>query len=522
MQLLTKRDICRLSYDRRLSNREIGRLAKVSSTTVGKYRSLLASAGISRERLDLLSDSDLHAAIQAQHKGNTKRFFEPNWDQVYQDYQKRDVTISLLYAEYLESAQPTAEEAVRSESSFSRKLREYCEARGLTMRQPHLPGQEMFVDFSGKHLYWTDPRTGVRHAAELFVAVLGASQLLFVTAVPSQKKGDWIEANIRALEYFGGVPVMVIPDNLKSAVVKTGGKGRDPIINRSYVDFSDHYNTIIVPARPECPQDKALAEIGVRITNIWVIARLRNHIFHSCAEINQAIAPLNEIINNKKSRRLMGKCRRERFAEIEAAHLQALPSQRHEYAEWAHGFRVPKDYHVAYRGDFYSVPHRLVGQTVDYCVSRTTLKIFTPSSAAPVAVHLLGNGAGQTITSREHMPEAHQMYHARNVDDLLEWGKDVGPEVREFFDCIIANKHIKPIFAIRQMSRAQKLAKDFGHDRLRAVCKRANAVGICAVDSIHNMLKNEIDLRPPSGEPKIAARPIPHNNVRGGAAYSGE
>jgi transposase len=236
--------------------------------------------------LKTLSDAELIDLLQAKYKGGAKDFIEPDWDHVYREFQKANVTIALLYSEYSDSCAGKKGGAVRSEASFGRKLREHCKARGLSMRQEHLPGQEMFVDFSGKHLYLTNRETGERTPVEIFVASLGNSQLMFITAVASQKMPDWIEANVRAFEYFGGVSAMTIPDNLKSGVDKPAHRGHEARINRSYIDFAEHYGTVIVPARPLHPQDKALAEIAVRITNMWVIGQLRNHVFYSLGEMN--------------------------------------------------------------------------------------------------------------------------------------------------------------------------------------------------------------------------------------------
>lgn len=521
-QKLTLRDTCRLCLDGRLSSREIGRLAGVSATTATKYRNLSAIEGITDQTLGDFSNEQLEELLQAVNKGNQKDFVEPNWQQVYDDYQKRDVTVSLLYAEYVDAAQPAEGQAVRSESSFSRKLREFCERRGLSMRQEHLPGREMYVDFSGKHLYCTDPTTGDRKPVELFVAALGYSQKLFVTAVASQQKADWIEANVRALEYFGGATTMIFPDNLKSAVTKPRSHGSEAVINRSYLDFADHYGTIIVPTRPVKPKDKSLAEIGVRITNIWIIAALRNHTFFSIAEINAAILPLLDRINRKVSRRLHGRSRQDLFEEVEAPKLKPLPARRHEYADWIHEVRVPKDYHIPYRGNSYSAPHHLAFTTVSVSIARTTLKIYSRSSVAPVAVHLLNAGVGQTITNKEHMPEKHRLYHSQNVQDLLEWSSVVGGSVRSLFEALLANPRIPAIHAIRQMSRAQKLEKQYGRSRLVEACSRASAANAHNVDTVANILKNEIDLRPPGQGVVTVAVPVAHANVRGPEAYKGD
>ena len=387
------------------------------------------------------------------------------------------------------------------------------------MRQEHVPGRQMFADFSGKHLYITNPKTGEEAPVELFVAALGGSKKIFVTAVPSQKKADWIEANTRAFEFFGGVTMIITPDNLKSAVDKPKRFGSEAKINRSYLEFAEHYDTLILPTRSVKPQDKALAEIGVRITNIWIIARLRNHVFFNISEINQALAPLLDIINNKRTRALQWRSRQELFEELEAHELRPLPSTRHEYADWYHDIRVPKDYHIVHRHNFYSVPHHLAFETVTYSVSRTTLSVYSRSTTIPVAVHNLGGGIGENFTRPEHMPEKHRLYHSQNVQELLQWATIVGPSVTTMFRAILDNPRIPVIHAIRHMMRSQKLEKQYGRSRFVEACKRANDAAVYSIDSVANILKNEIDLRPPSKQATPAALPVPHKNVRGPSAY---
>lgn len=518
---LCPKDVCRLALNERVSNREISRIAGVSATTVAKYRQMMRLHRIDGAALKALSEAELLEALQARYKGGAKTFIDPDWDHVYREYQKPGVTIALLYQEYVESCAGKNGGAILSDASFGRRLREHCKTRGLSMRQEHLPGQEMFVDFSGKHLYLTSRDTGERRPVEIFVASLGCSQLLFVCAVASQKKADWIEANVRALEYFGGVAAMIMPDNLKSAVTKPAGRGREAQINRSYLDFADHYDTVIVPARPVHPQDKALAEIAARIANMWVIALLRNHTFYSLDEMNALIRPIVDRINDKRSRRL-GASRRELFEEREAGCLKPLPATRHEYTEWYDGIRVPKDYHIAFNRDFYSVPHHLAFRTISFCVTRSTIRFYAEQSSAPVAIHTLGPGTGINITHRDHMPEAHRAYAGRNVEELLAWADSVGPEVRGLFDALIKNPRIHAISAIRQMSSAQKLAREYGYQRMVSACRYANSVGTQTIPSVTNILRMEIDLRDKDKSDRIATKSVAHDNVRGPAAFTGD
>lgn len=342
-----------------------------------------------------------------------------------------------------------------------------------------------------------------------------------MTAVASQKKADWIEANTRALEYYRGAPATIVPDNLKAAVTNPRRKHCEAVLNRSYLDFAEHYGVVILPTRRMRPKDKALVEISVRIANVWVIAALRNRIFHDLAEMNSAILEIVERINNKRSRRL-GWSRRERFGEIEAGCLTPLPAERHAFTEWRDEVRVPRDYHVLHDGSYYSVPFHLVGRTVSLCVSRSTIRIFSGQASQPVAIYPIYAVRGSTVTNRAHMPESHRAYAASNTEEMLIWAEDLHHEVHRLFIAILENGRIPAPSALRQMSRAQLFAKKFSPERLISACRHANMVGAQTVESVHNILRLEIDLRPTENILQFAARPVPHDNIRGPNAYSGE
>lgn len=259
--------------------------------------------------------------------------------------------------------------------------------------------------------------------------------MLFATAVASQKLPDWIAANVRALEFYGGATNTIVPDNLKSAVTKAKRRRQAPLINRTYLDFAEHYGIFIDPARALHPQYKALAEIGERMVNMWVIAALRNHVFYSLTEMNAEIARIIERINGRKSRRL-GTSRRALFERTEAACLSPLPSERYAVVEWQDRILVPKDYHIPWRSDYYSVPHTLIGERINIAASSSTLKAYTDNSLSPIAVHQIGIGNGANITDRAHMPEAHRLYAADSIDALHEWAQTVGADVAILFNAI--------------------------------------------------------------------------------------
>jgi transposase len=519
---LAVKDICRVALDPSRSHREVSRLLGVSATTVAKYRNLMKLHQVDRNRLDGLTDLQIETLVQARFAGNPQQFFEPDWEHMSAELQRKGVTVALLYQEYAEMAAQQAHSApLLSQSSFGRRLRTASKKHRLTMRQTHAPGEKMFVDFSGKHLFLTDPATRKKQPVEVFVSSLGASQLLFGTAVRSQKLPDWIAANVRALEFYGGVTACVVPDNLKSAVTKPKRSDRAPIINRTYLDFAEHYGVSIEPARSLHPQDKALAEIGVRIVNMWVIAALRDHVFYSLSEMNAEITKRIDQINKKVSRRL-GMSRLDLFNETERMHLKPLPQERYQVVEWRDGILVSKDYHAPWKGDFYSVPYTLVGQRVNIAVSSTTLKAYVHYDLHPVAVHQLGDGSGKNITDRSHMPDAHRIYAAEQPEVLTEWAASIGKDVEKVFDAYLKNKRISPQSATRQMARVKQLARQYGQDRLRSACHYARSVGTFSADSIQSILKHGLDHRADASASQIVASPVAHKNVRGAASYGGE
>ena len=260
-------------------------------------------------------------------------------------------TLELLHHEYIEKHP----DGLRY-TAFCDRYREWLSRRGLVMRQVHEAGDKMFVDYSGKRPRIVDSSTGEIVELELFVAVLGASNLTYAEVTRSQRAPDFIASHVRALEFFGGVPTALVPDQLKSGVVRACRY--EPEAQRTYEELARHYGTTALPARPRRPRDKAKVEVGVQIAQRWIVARMRNEIFHSPAVMNARIRELLVDLNGRKMRRYQ-KSRRELFEEIERSALRPLPDARFESADWSKA-RVNLDYHVVVDRHFYSVPHRLV------------------------------------------------------------------------------------------------------------------------------------------------------------------
>jgi transposase len=289
------------------------------------------------------------------------------------------------------------------------------------MRQVHVAGEKLFVDYAGNTAEVIDPLTGEIHQAQVFVAALGASSYSYAEATWTQSPPDWIGAHTRAFAYLGGVPTQVVPDNLKSGVVKACLY--DPEINRTDADMARHYGTAIVPARPRKPRDKAKVEVAVQVVERWILARLRNRRFFSLAELNQAMAELLQDLNGRVTRHL-GASRRQLFEELDQPALKALPATPYEYAEWKQR-RAGLDYHVEVAKHYYSVPHALAKEKLWARITDRTVEVFHKGKR--VAAHLRAAGNRRHTTTPEHMPSSHRRHAGWTHERICNQAGATGP-----------------------------------------------------------------------------------------------
>jgi transposase len=374
------------------------------------------------------------------------------------------------------------------------------------MRQHHAAGDKVFVDYSGKKIGISDPATGEVRDAEIFVAVLGASNYTYAEATWTQALPDWIEAHVRMFRFFGGVPRLVVPDNLKSAVNKASFY--DPEINRSYGMMAAHYGVGVVPARPRKPRDKAKAEAGVRFAQTYILGRLRHQTFFSLSEANNEIEVVLDRVNGHVMRRL-GLCRSDLFASIERPALRPLPPDEYEFAEWRLA-RVGLDYHVEIEGFYYSVPHALIRAQVDVRITSRTVEVL--HRAKRVAAHSRRYGSSRRHgTDPEHMPSSHRRYAEWTPGRFQRWARSIGPTTEGLVIAVLANRP-HPEQGFRTCLGVLRLFRGLDPARAESVSARAVAIGALTYKSIASILENNLDRA--SSSPENAAL-IDHPNVRG-------
>jgi transposase len=431
---------------------------------------------------------------------------QPGYAEIHKELRRKSVTLSLLWVEYRQE-HPDG----YGYSQFCHHYRTWAKQLKPMMRQKHKAGEKLFVDYAGQTVPVADPKGGEIRQVQVFVATLGASNYTYAEAQWSQDLPNWIGGHVRALAFLGGVPEILVPDNLKAGVKSP--HLYEPDLNPTYLDFAQHYGLAVVPARVRKPKDKAKVEVGVQVVERWILAPLRDRTFFNLAELNRAIRELLEELNSRPMRHL-GQSRRELFEEVDQPALAPLPNRPYEFAHWKKA-RVHIDYHVAFEKHYYSVPYSLIGKEVDIRATEKTVEIFYRRTRQ--ASHYRSQAKGRYSTQNEHMPPAHQRYSDWSPERFLRWANEIGPHTSQLITAVLdARRH--PQQAYRSCLGILGLAKRYTDERLEAACHRALLAGIRSYKGVRNILENKLDQLDLEQPP---AAPLPtHANVRGESYYN--
>jgi transposase len=501
------RETLRLHFDCGLGQRPIARCLDISRTTVGDYLRRAEAAGLGWPLPASLTDQQLYhqlfpPMIPVSATGRTV----PNCASLHTELKRKGVTLMLLWEEYL-AEHPQGYRY----SQFCELYRQWARKLKLSMRQIHKAGEKLFVDYAGQTLPIVNPHTGEITESQIFVAVLGASSYTFAEATLSQNLSDWLGSHTRAFAFYGGVPELVIPDNLKSAVSKPCRY--EPDLNPSYQDLAEHYGTAVIPARVRKPKDKAKAEVGVQVVERWILARLRNQTFFSLAEANAAIRRLLSDLNGRPFKKLPG-CRKEAFETLDRPALKPLPAEAYTFSQWKK-VRVGIDYHVEIDSHYYSVPYQLRGQQLDARITAGSIECFVQRKR--VASHPRSFQKGRHSTVAAHMPKGHQDYADWTPERLIRWAAKTGPRTASLTEAILASRqHAQQAF--RSAMGLMRLAKVYTPQRLEAACDLALDGGATNYKSVKSILSTGLDQQPRQQTLPISD-PIAHDNIRGGHYY---
>jgi transposase len=502
------REILRLKHECSATDRAIARSLGIARSTVAVTLDRLAAAELRWPLPGSLSDRVLEAMLYAGPgtQLGSRRKAEPDWTHVHHELRRPGVTLMLLWEEYRQR-----EPGGYGYSRWCELYRGWEGRLSPTMRQSHPAGERMFVDYAGQTFELYDGRTGEIRAAQIFVAVMGASSYTYAEASWTQTLPDWIGSHVRALAFMGGVPAQLVPDNPKVGV--TRANWYEPGLNRTYLDLATHYGTAILPARPRRPRDKSKVEVGVLVVERWILARLRNRRFFALSELNQAISELVADLNARPMRRL-GVSRRDLFLELDCPALKTLPAEPYEYAEWRVR-RVARDYHVDIDAHYYSVPHRLIGEQLDARITAHTVELFRKGER--VAVHLRGASRGRHTTIAEHMPSSHRRYAEWTLERIRIDAAAIGPSTAKLTELILESRP-HPEQGYRACIGILRLGRQYGAARLEAACDRGLDIGARSYGSIQSILKHGLDKQPARAARQDELLPD-HPNIRGSRYY---
>ncbi len=479
-----------------LGDRRIAAAVGSSRSTVQGCLRRAREAGLAWPLPENVDEPTLYARLYPREAPRSTRP-QPDFAEMHAELSRRGVTRLLLWQEY-KAAHPDGWQY----SVFCDQYRRWLLSQELVLRQQHAPGDKLFVDYAGQTVPVIDRYTGEIREAQIFVAVLGCSNYTYAEATFTQQLGDWLGAHVRALEYLGGVPAAIVPDNLKSAVKRA--HRYEPVLNPSYQDFAEHYGAAILPARVRKPRDKAKVEAGVLVVERWILARLRHRTFFSLGALNAAIAELLEQLNTRPFKKLDG-CRRTRFLELDRPALQPLPVRAYEFGEWRRA-KVHPDYHVEVQHAYYSVPYRLIGQQVDVRLTASGVEVFHRGQR--VAAHVRVHTRGWRSTLDGHRPARHVAVIEQNMARVLERAAAIGPATAEVLRRQTAHrKH--PEETLRSAQGILRLAQDFEAARLERACERALALQSYSYRAVRALIET------PASSASSPSLDLAHDNVRG-------
>jgi len=504
------KEILRLKHQHQLSVREIARSCGLPPSTVNDYLLRAQAAGLSWPLPEGLDDPQIQERLlhppQTQPEAAPAPELPrplPDWPVVHQELGRRSVTLRLLWQEYRERF-PNG----YGYTQFCEYYHRWAETLDPVMRHHHPPGEKMFVDWAGQTVPIAEAG-GVLSQASVFIAVLGATNKTFAKAFANQKLPAWITAHCEAYTFFGGVARVTVPDNPKTGVISACRY--EPLLHRTYLEMGEHYGTVIIPARPRRPRDKAKAEGHVLIAERQILAALRDQTFFSVGGLNEAMAPLLTKLNAQPFQKLEGS-RDSWFEAYEKAKLLPLPATPFEWATWSQA-RVNIDYHVVVDKHYYSVPYQLIHQTLDVRLTEATVELFQKGKR--VAAHARNAQPGLFTTLDEHRPKAHQKHLEWSPGRIIQWAEKTGPFCAQLVRQILESKP-HPEQGYRACLGIIRLGKA-GQDRLEAACRRALHFGTCSYRSVDSILKHRLDQQPLEQELPLSSPD--HANVRGRAYY---
>ena len=512
--MVNYREILRLSSDSGKSQRSIASIVHSSHHTIRDVQNAAKSAGVSWPLDENVTNDALKSILFPEKCAATSIYVQPDFAYIHSELAKPGVNLTLLWTEYCKNCE-NAGTSPYMYAQFCEKYRQWARVTKATMRIQHKPGDAMQVDWAGNTLDIHDTVTGEITKAYLFVAVLPCSCFAYVEVCGDMKLDTWLLCHVHAYNYFGGVTRLLIPDNLKTGV--TQNTRYETVLNRSYQELAEHYDTAIVPARVEHPKDKPLAEGTVKFASTWVLAALRDRKFFSVQEAQAAAAEKLEDLNDRPFKKREG-TRRTAYLQEEKEFMKPLPTVPYEPAVWSPELRIGRDYLVSDGLNRYSVPFDLIGEKVTLRLTPQTVEVFYRGTR--VAMHRrLYTAKRDPIVKPEHMPPEHRKYLNYNTDDFSAWGKSVGEKTAAVVQHFLTVGK-EPEQGYKACASMTRLADRYGAKRLEDACERLlSFTSVPTIRTLSTILKNGQDRLAAPETTRSDSKPVQHGITRGAAYF---
>ena len=502
------RHALQLLHEATLSTRQIGQALNISKTTVSEIASYARAAGVDWPTAQGLTDEELQRRLYRPAVARSSSQLEPDYHWIHRELKRPGVTLQLLWEEYQQQHQGVAYKY----TSFCVKYAAWAKTLKRSMRQTHVAGEKVFLDYAGQTMPIVDAATGEITKAQIFVAVLGASNYTYACATRTQTAQDWVGSIIAALDFYGGVPRLLVPDQPRALIANPDRY--EPGTHRLLQELCEHYATAVLPARPAHPRDKPKVENGVLVVERWILVRLRNQRFFSLGELNRAIAQLLVHHNARPFKKLPGN-RLSAFEELDKPALKPLPANPMQVARFKR-VRVNIDYHVEVDDHYYSVPHRLVRSQLDARITAATVEVI--SGGQRVAAHAYSARKGHFTTLAEHMPASHREHMQWSPAKLIAWGERVGAATAAVVRWQMEHRP-HPEQGYRSCLGLMRLSRQYGAERLEAACARAQSIRAPYFRSVASILASGLDRQQmATAQPAQKSLPL-HENVRGPDYY---
>lgn len=518
--MINYREILRLSANENYSVRELLATVHCSYQSYSETIAAAKAKGISWPLDDDVTNKELQSFLFPEKFSSLPYYAMPDFGKIHKELARPGVNLTLLHAEY--TNQCLVEGTVPYKyTQFCEKYRRWAKVTKATMRIQHKPGDKMEVDWAGDTLLIHEPLTGEVYKGYLFVSALPCSFYIFADLCEDMQQENWLYCHINAYNYYGGVTRLLIPDNLKTGVIKN--TKYDTVMNVSYQELAEYYDTAIVPSRVESPNDKSHAEGSVKYAETWILASLRDRKFYSFEEARAAVAEKVDELNEREIRSRKGWTRRRAFLEEEAPYLKPLPKVPYEPAIWLPEQNVGYDYLVSDGINKYSVPFDLIGKDVSLRTTRNLVEVYFQGDR--MAVHERKSTPQRyPIIKSEHMPAEHLAYLKYTKEDFAAWGRQIGPNTEKTVEYFLESGK-EPEQGFKFCASLQKLAKRYSEGRLEAACEKLfSYTGKPDIRTLSSMLKNGQDkIQKPKAEQKTLSTGITrgadyYRNLKGGAS----